>query len=268
MIENPNKRKKHALDLHKQIVEWLYEHLVKNELNGYVLGMSGGIDSSVMALLGSESAARKSRDFLGLILPIFENDIDYYDSEAALVVAEMFDLNVEVIDLTQPYKALKEALPSGQNKPVVYTNIKARLRSTVIYSFSNARDYMVLGTVNKGELAIGYFPKNASAGDILPIADLYKWEIREIGRTYGIPENIVRKKASGCIWADTAEAEWGFTELELDTMLEIFGKRGKEALLSSPAVESAKAKLFLQKNRESEHKRRFYPVLRRGDLET
>jgi NAD+ synthase len=221
-----------------------------------VLGLSGGVDSAVIALLAKEATDNIEKRLLALILPI---NNDYYDKQVAMSICHQFEIQHKVIDLAQNYDSLKTTLNNSIDKPVVYTNLKARLRECVIYFYANNLDLLVLGTVNKGEFTIGYFPKNASAGDLLPIADLLKREIREIGRSYGLPDEIVYRKASGCIWAETAEEEWGFTEEEIDMMANIFDGR-EESLKSLNSIAPEKIERFLNSYRESLHKRKYYPI--------
>lgn len=246
--------------LKQEIAHWLKEYLYKSGKKGFIFGMSGGVDSSVIALLAQEAIKGTDKKLLALLLPIHENNIDYYDENIAKEVINLFSIPYMRIDLTPSYKTLLSTLNKTDNL-VCYTNLKARLRMSVIYFYANMLNYLVIGTVNKGEFYIGYFPKNASAGDILPIADLLKKEIRMLAETFGLPAHIVNRKASGCIWAKTAEEEWGFTEDELDSMIELYDKGGAKNLLKK-FNNVQKAKSFLEKYNESKHKRKFYPIFK------
>jgi len=242
--------------IRKNIVEWLKDYLRGSKKGGYVLGLSGGVDSAVIALLAKEAINAINKKLLALILPV---DNDYYDEKTAVSICQQFNIEYKVINLLENYDLLKTTLNNSINDPVVYTNLKARLRECIIYFYANNLDLLVLGTVNKGEFTIGYFPKNATAGDLLPIADLLKSEIREIGRSYGLSEEIVNRKASGCIWAKTAEEEWDFTEEELDVMVAAFNGQ-EESLRSLKGITSEKLEKFLNAYRMSFHKRKFYPI--------
>lgn len=248
-----------ASALSNELVIWLSDYLHKSGKSGFVLGMSGGLDSSVLALVAREAVARTGQRLLALILPI---DDDYYDESTATQVCEQFDIDYQVIDLKPVCEIWRDILPETKACPVVYTNLKARTRETALYHRANSDNLLVLGTVNKGELMIGYFPKNASAGDVLPLADLLKSEIRELGRHYGMPEHVVTAKASGCIWARTAEEEWGFTENDLDQMIVALHHGGPDAVQRLPGIAQNKAEHFVQLHAESAHKRAFYPIFR------
>ena len=243
--------------LREELVKWMAEYLEHSGKEGFVLGMSGGVDSSVLALLARDAAKCMEKSFIALIMPI---NNDYYDEFSAKQICEQFGIDYRVIDLKGVYDLWLDVLPDASDRPVVYTNLKARSREAALYYFANHSDLLVLGTVNKGELSIGYFPKNASAGDLLPLASLLKREVRELGRMYGVNEHIVTAKASGCIWAKTAEQEWEFSEDDLDQMASALSEAGQEGVLRIEGIHADIKEKFLKMHRESAHKRVFYPL--------
>lgn len=249
-----------TLKLRQNIVSWLTNFLLKSNKEGYVLGMSGGIDSAVTALLSKEVIDKINKKLLAFILPI---DNDCYDEESAISVCEQFNINYKLLNMTPTYNTMKTELNDTTNTPVLYTNLKARLRECVIYFYANNLNYLVLGTINKGEYTLGYFPKNSVAGDLLPLADLLKKEIRAIGKSYGLKNEIVYRKASGCTLEQTAEEEWGFTEDELDTMLSNFNG-SDESLGNGKDMAPEKVDKFLQSYKATTHKRIFYPIFFNG----
>jgi len=248
------------IDLRAEAVNWLAKYLVQTGKSGFVVGLSGGIDSATMALMAQEAARKTGGKVLALLLPISSRGPDYYDTAYAMKIVKQFKLRHKVLSLGKCFNLLVSLLKLKTDKTVTYTNLKSRLRTAVLYFYANVLDYSVLGTVNKGELNIGYFPKNASAGDILPIAGLLKKEIRGIAKTYGLPEEIVNRKASGCIWADTAEEEWGFTEDQLDAMIE--ASEAKRPLRKIVGADIASR--FRKLRADSVHKRVFYPIFHKG----
>jgi NAD+ synthase len=182
-------------DIAQHIVEWLKDGLKDTGAKGFVLGMSGGLDSSVCAAL----IRRTTDNCLGLILPI---DSDIRDLDDASAVASTFNINTQYIDLTATYKNLVTLLPDGDL--VALGNIKARLRMIVLYYYANLHNYLVCGTGNKTEISLGYFTKHGDgACDILPLGDLYKGEVRELARELDIPEEIVKKVPSAGLWSGT-----------------------------------------------------------------
>ncbi|MGD8979367.1 MAG: NAD+ synthase [candidate division WOR-3 bacterium] len=196
----------------QKIVDWLKEQLTETSTKGFVLGMSGGLDSSVCAALLRQA----TEHCIGLILPI-ESDVKDLDDASA--VASSLNMQTEYIDLTSTYLNLIKLLPDGDR--VALGNIKARLRMVVLYYHANIHNYLVCGTGNKTEIALGYFTKYGDgACDIMPLADLYKGEVRELARALEIPETIVSKVPSAGLWANqTDEGEIGFSYEEMDQAL-------------------------------------------------
>lgn len=200
-------------DIVQQIVVWLKDQLRESAMQGFVLGMSGGLDSSVCAAL-----LRKATDnCLGLILPI-ESDVKDLDDATAL--AQSLNIKTQYIDLTATYNNLIKLLPDGNR--VALGNIKARLRMIVLYYHANLNNYLVCGTGNKTEISLGYFTKHGDgACDILPLGDLYKRHVRELARQLDIPQTIIDKTPTAGLWSgQTDEGEIGYTYDQMDAALE------------------------------------------------
>ena len=196
----------------QQITAWLKEQLEQSTATGFVVGLSGGLDSAVCAAL----LRRTTENCLGLILPI-ESDVRDLDDAAA--AASAVRITTEHIDLTATYRDLTRTLPqAGQ---LALGNLKARLRMVVLYYYANLNNYLVCGTGNKTEISIGYFTKfGDGACDVLPIGDLYKTEVRELARGLAIPEEIIKKVPTAGLWQDqTDEGEIGFPYCEIDKTL-------------------------------------------------
>ena len=204
-------------DTAQRIIAWLRDRLKDTGTEGYVLGMSGGLDSSVCAAL----IRRASDNCLGLILPI-ESDIKDLDDAAAL--ASNLNMKTQYVDLTATYKNFAKLFPKGER--VALGNVKARLRMIVLYYYANLNNYLVCGTGNKTEISLGYFTKHGDgACDILPLGDLYKGEVRELARELKIPEQIISKVPSAGLWSgQTDEGEIGFTYEQMDAALKNLDK--------------------------------------------
>ena len=194
------------------IVRWLKTQLEETHTAGFILGMSGGLDSSVCAAL----IKRASATSLGLILPIHS---DVKDLDDAADTASVLGLQTEYIDLTPVYEHLIKLLP-GEDR-VAFGNIRARLRMVVLYYYANLKNYLVCGTGNKTELTLGYFTKHGDgACDLLPLGDLYKHEVQELARKLKIPGKIIEKVPSAGLWeGQTDEAEIGFSYEDIDQAL-------------------------------------------------
>ncbi|MBE0433523.1 NAD+ synthase [candidate division WOR-3 bacterium] len=199
-------------DAAAQIVNWLKSQIKETSTNGFVLGLSGGLDSAVCAAL----LRKATENCLGLILPI-ESDVRDLDDAAA--VASAVNIKTHYIDLTMTYKHMITLLPDGDR--LALGNIKARLRMVVLYYSANLNNYLVCGTGNKTEISLGYFTKYGDgACDVLPIGDLYKSEVRALARELNLPETVINKVPSAGLWSgQTDEGEIGFTYEQMDEAL-------------------------------------------------
>ncbi len=232
----------------ERISAWIEERVEEAGAEGVVLGISGGIDSSVAAVLAKRGLGD---GVLGLIMPCHS---DPTDVEHAQLVTAKFGIEIEYVDLSPVFDRLLEALPSGDR--VAVANLKPRLRMAVLYYFANSRNYLVAGTGNKSELAIGYFTKYGDGGaDILPLGELLKTQVRELARELGIPEEIIVKPPSAGLWeGQTDEGEMGIGYDELGSILVAIesgdtGECDQEALARVRAMMAA-----------SQHKRDPIPI--------
>jgi NAD+ synthase len=196
-----------------RISHWIREKVEEAGAEGIVLGMSGGIDSSLTAVLAKRALGDA---VLGVLMPCHSGSTDL---EHAQMVAAKFDIEIEYVDLTPAFDSLVGELPPG-NK-IAAANLKPRLRMTVLYYFANSRNYLVAGTGNKTELSIGYFTKYGDGGvDILPLGGLLKRQVRELARDLGIPQEIITKPPSAGLWeGQTDEGEMGISYEALDEIL-------------------------------------------------
>jgi NAD+ synthase len=198
----------------KTIIAWIKRQVKGVKAKGIVLGLSGGVDSSVVASLGKLALGKNK--VLALILPCHSQAQDLKDAK---IVAKILGIRTKVIDLSKIYNNIVNILPKANN--LAKANIKARLRMLILYYFANQFNYLVCGTGNKSELMIGYFTKHGDgATDILPIGDLLKGQVRVLARELGIPEDIIVKTPTAGLWpGQTDEREMGITYTELDDIL-------------------------------------------------
>lgn len=243
------------------IVEWLQDRLARSGARGFVVGLSGGIDSAVVARLCQSAAPA---NVTAVLLPCHSDPQDEAD---ARLVAEHFGIPAVRADLTAAFDVLLEALlqasvgiPKDQAAPapaddakarVPAANLKPRLRMAALYYLANSLDYLVAGTGNRSELAIGYFTKYGDGGvDLLPIGHLLKNEVQEIARELGVPEAIIDKQPRAGLWpGQSDEAEMGFSYAALGNYL----SQGPGTV--APALAMRIERLM----RNSEHKRALPP---------
>jgi|SRR3989344_751368 len=235
----------------KKITNWIKEKVKEANAKGVVVGLSGGIDSSLVATLCKKAFPK---DTLGIIMPCISNP---EDMKHAKLVAKKFNISTKTIDLGESFKVLYSSL---ENKPFVkedskrtfIANIKPRLRMTTLYYFANKLNYLVVGTDNKTESMLGYFTKYGDGGvDLLPISNLYKKDVRELARYLKLPQEIITKKPSAGLWnGQTDEGEIGVSYEEMDEILTRIEKN--EILLN---IHKDKVKKIKEMMATSEHKR-------------
>lgn len=242
-----------------EIAAWLQQRAAMAAARGFVVGLSGGVDSAVVLGL----CARAAPDHVAaVILPCGSDPQDEAD---ARLVAEHFQTDVLRVDLAPAYDRLAAdlqgalaSLPAHHRPPaggepedpraaLPLANLKPRLRMASLYFVANSLNYLVAGTGNRCELTIGYFTKYGDGGvDVLPIGPLLKSDVRALARDLDVPDRIVEKTPSAGLWSGQSdEADMGFTYAELERYL-VEGPQG---------VPPALALRIERLVRQTEHKR-------------
>jgi NAD+ synthase len=205
--------------LAKKLSLWIKEKVVAAGCKGAVLGMSGGIDSSVVAALCIKVFPKTT---LGLIMPCCSIP---GDKQHADVMAKKFSIPTKTIILDSLFntciKILPGFKPDASLMQLARANLKARLRMITLYYTANQLKYLVIGSGNRSELTVGYFTKHGDSGvDILPLGNLVKKQVRELARYLKIPPEIIDKAPSAGLWeGQTDEGEMGFTYEVLDNYI-------------------------------------------------
>ncbi len=205
-------------DLAEKLVSWIRNKVLASERKGVVLGMSGGVDSSVVAVLCQQAFPQST---VGVLMPCYSSQ---EDEEHALAIASKFSIPTKTVVLDSVFDTLLKVLPGSVDPAASHlarANLKARLRMVTIYYFANQLKYMVVGSSNKSELSVGYFTKYGDGGaDILPLGNLVKRQVRELASFLGIPQEIINKPPSAGLWqGQTDEEDLGFSYDELDRYL-------------------------------------------------
>ncbi len=234
------------MELAEEVSGWIKEQIEGAGARGAVVGLSGGLDSSVTAVL-----CKRVTDLLGLIMPIHSDPLD---EEYASLLAKEFDIHVRRVDLSPVYDAMVRVLPGPRGLPAA--NLKPRLRMATLYYFANKENRLVVGTGNKSEIMMGYFTKYGDGGvDILPLGDLLKGQVRELARELGIPSQIIARPPSAGLWAgQTDEGELGITYDQLDQILTAF-ETGGSVEFNGELVQRVKRHMA-----ETKHKRVLIPI--------
>ncbi len=199
-----------------QIRRFISEYIGKTGHHGVVLGLSGGIDSAVGAVL-----ARKELGKINAQCVFMPDDATpEEDHDHVKLLAETYDLNLKIQDITPIVSVFQVHCTESPNL-LALANIKARIRMILLYECANMGRLLVCGTSNKSELMVGYFTKYGDGGvDIMPIADLYKTQIWELARHLEMPAPIIDKPPSaGLFKGQTDEEELKMTYDALDIVL-------------------------------------------------
>lgn len=204
--------------LRSDIQDWIKDYVKNAHADGIVAGLSGGIDSAVVAGL-CVNAIGKER-VIGLSLPCESISQDLDDAK---LIAKQFGFPFFIFDLTTAYKEILKSFKSKiEPNKMAMSNIKPRLRMMALYFMGQSKgNYLVVGTGNRTEIAIGYFTKYGDGGtDFNPIGALYKCEIRELAKILKLPERIIVKPPSAGLWeGQTDEGEIGLTYKVLDELI-------------------------------------------------
>lgn len=230
--------------------EWLKHQLTITGMKGYILGMSGGIDSALVGAIAQKAVGEK---LFCVVMPCESHENDAKD---AYELMDKLGIQYVTVDLTETYRVMAKNLSEEAAKAhfeldaLAYTNLKVRLRMCTLYAYAQAKRSLVLGTDNWDESYTGYFTKYGDGGvDLLPIVSLTKGEVREAAKLYGVTETILKRKPSaGLFEGQTDEKEMGVTYDELD------------AFLLGEQIDLAKKERIEHLHKVSEHKRNPIPT--------
>ena len=245
------------------IVDWLKERIKVSNTKGFVVGVSGGIDSALTSTLASLT----EKPVMVLSLPINQEEGQHGRSNEQIIWLKRRFKNVSsyVIDLTNAFNSLKNALPEKEINGLALANTASRLRMTAIYSFANSKGYLVCGTGNKIEdYGIGFFTKYGDGGvDISPIAGLLKSEVYELANYLNIPQSIQDAVPTDGLWGDNRsdEEQIGASYKELEWALIYYEEM--ENGIFTPSLTDRQIEvlnIYDKRHRANKHKLESVPV--------
>jgi len=179
-----------------EIVEFIKKVVDDSKCVGVVLGLSGGVDSSLVAALCVKALG--SQRVLGVLMPA--DFTPRKDMEDALELARWLKIQTKTVNVQAISDVFSEALGNDQGEPerrIPMANVLARIRMIILYYYANLKNYLVVGTGDRSESLIGYFTKYGDGGaDLMPICHLYKTQVRELAVHLGVPQSIAFKPSS------------------------------------------------------------------------
>ncbi|WP_224488898.1 NAD(+) synthase [Robertkochia flava] len=245
------------------IVQWLKDYATQSGMNGFVIGVSGGIDSAVTSTLCAETGL----DVLCLEMPIHQapTQVSRALNHIEWLRENYPNVRMTQVNLTPVFDALIAALPPVANEEERFmslANTRARLRMTSLYYFAALEKLLVAGTGNKVEdFGVGFFTKYGDGGvDLSPIADLVKTEVYALGEYMGINKAIMEAAPTDGLWGDdrTDEDQIGASYPELEWAME------QDALGKTPGDFQGRKKevfeIYTRLNRANKHKMVPIPV--------
>ncbi|QDF65057.1 NAD(+) synthase [Mycoplasma nasistruthionis] len=199
----------------KTIQEFLKNHAKQANVSGFIVGISGGIDSALVYAIAKSVFPQSTYGFVMPIIKMSDSDLNHINQ-----LEKQFDDKFTFINLTETFYAITQANKSTH--PLSIANIKPRLRMTTLYYQAQAKNALVLGTDNYDETFIGYFTKFGDGGaDLLPISQLTKGEVKFLAKLMNVPNSIINKDPSAGLWdGQTDEKELGFSYAQLDYYLD------------------------------------------------
>ena len=226
--------------IESHIVNWLFDYSKKSGLNGFVVGVSGGIDSAVTSTL----CAKTGLNTIVLNMPIHQksNQFDRSNEHINWLKNNFENISSHEINLTDVYDSFSNALPKANQDELSMANLRSRIRMSNLYVFASNKKYLVAGTGNKVEdFGVGFYTKYGDGGvDISPIADLLKSEVFKIADHLGIVSSIQKAKPTDGLWDDDRsdedqlgatydELEWAMNYLEVNSQ-DSLSERQKKVL--------------------------------------
>ena len=189
------------------IVSWLSDYLNKSSLNGFVVGVSGGVDSAVTSTL----CAKTNQKTLVLNMPILQhaNQFDRSNEHIEWLQARFKNVSSLKVDLTSVFESFLKAIPVECHDNLSLANLRSRIRMSTLYTFASNQKLLVAGTGNKVEdFGVGFFTKYGDGGvDLSPIADLMKTEVFGLAKYLGIVKSIIDAPPTDGLWDDDRNDE-------------------------------------------------------------
>lgn len=250
-------------EVNNQIINWLKSYAENSKVNGFVVGISGGVDSAVTSTL----CAQTGLQVLCVEMPIHQHQSHVSRAKEHIEQLKKRFPNVSSVqsDLTSVFEAFKKEVPTDFDEyklNLTLANTRARLRMTTLYYYAGVHGLLVAGTGNKVEdFGVGFYTKYGDGGvDLSPIADLMKSDVFALAAYLGVPQSILEAQPSDGLFGDEKtdeqqlgasydELEWAMLEDENKNSQENYSERQKEVF-----------KIYKKLNTNNQHKMNPIPV--------
>ena len=242
------------------IVQWLSKYSDQSQTKGFVIGISGGIDSALTSVL----CAKTGKPVICLNMPIHQHKSEYDRGQEHIHWLQKNYPNVTSfeIELTETFNSSGSALPESIQDWLTMANTRARLRMTTLYAFACHNKMLVAGTGNKVEdFGIGFFTKYGDGGvDLSPIADLMKSDVFALAKEVGVVNSILSAKPTDGLFADSRsdEDQIGATYDELEWAMDFISKQKDESMLNER--QKIVLGIYTRMNKANQHKMNPIPV--------
>ncbi len=239
----------------QNIIQFIKNKVSEANADGIVVGLSGGIDSTLTAFLATEAVGKEN--VFGVILPSTTTPTE--DKVHGSDIAQLLGIDYKEIAIDSILNEFLEVTDTERNaSKLAIGNLKARIRMAIIYYYANEMNYIVGGTGNKSELLIGYFTKHGDgACDMEPIGKLYKTEVKQLADYVGVPQHIIDKPPRAGLWSNqTDEEEIGMPYELLDRILYLYIDLDKDSNYISKELDIPKDEVerIITKVKNNAHK--------------
>ena len=246
-----------------KIQDWIKSYVNENGVSTLVVGVSGGIDSAVVSTLCAETGIPTI--VVGMPINSSPENTKLSDLQISLLSAKYDNVEGYYIDLSPVFESFKshKAFDKRFNSELGFANTKSRLRMVSLYQIAASSGGIVIGTGNKVEdFGVGFYTKYGDGGvDISPIADLYKSEVRELGKLLGVPQEIINAEPTDGLWEDNRvdETQIGSTYDELEWAME-YGMNKWSEQLELTEKEKTILTTYANFNTKNKHKMVSIPI--------
>ena len=250
----------HPKKLSEKLVKGIKKFFLKAKIKKVVLGLSGGIDSALCAVLLIKALGPKNVTAIFMPVRGVSSDESLKDAKKLSRSLGIKFITIYLNQFSNPFEKL-----SWRQSKRARLNLFARLRAVILYNYANSHNVIVCGAGNKTEFLLGYFTKfGDGAADIFPIGELYKTNVRELAVHLNLPQEILKKEPSAELWkGQTDEGEIGVKYEEIDRILQLAVEKKKSKLQISKLGHSQKnVRIVLSLFEKNRHKLEFPPVVK------